>query len=139
MSASLRPDDPPRPVGINQTGRPATILTPAGDYLAASLGAVIRNYRADALNLEAEADGRVECSNLLMDHIRAESLRDKAKNLHRLADAQELELRSPVKVELVPLSSLRPCPENDGLYGAQSIEDPDIVSLINSIRDIGVT
>ena len=74
-----------------------------------------------------------------MDHIRAESLRDKAKNLHRLADAQELELRSPVKVELVPLSSLRPCPENDGLYGAQSIEDPDIVSLIKSIRDIGVT
>jgi hypothetical protein len=42
------------------------------------------------------------------------------------------------KMEHVPVSWLRPCPENDELYGSQSLDDPDIIELINSIRAHGV-
>jgi ParB-like nuclease domain len=42
------------------------------------------------------------------------------------------------KVELVPLSSIRPCPDNDGIYSAPSVDDPDIIELIRSIRALGV-
>jgi hypothetical protein len=40
------------------------------------------------------------------------------------------------KVEL--LSGIRPCPENDGIYAAPSMDDPDIIDLINSIRANGL-
>jgi ParB-like nuclease domain len=46
--------------------------------------------------------------------------------------------RARAKVDLVPLSSLRVCPENENVYGAQSVDDPDIVGLIESIRDNGL-
>jgi ParB-like nuclease domain len=42
------------------------------------------------------------------------------------------------EVEQVPLLSLRPCPENDGIYSAPSLDDPDILDLITSIRDNGI-
>jgi ParB-like nuclease domain len=42
------------------------------------------------------------------------------------------------KVELVPLFEIMPCKENDTIYGAQSIDDPDIRDLIKSIRAHGV-
>ena len=51
--------------------------------------------------------------------------------------AAEDKLRS--KVGLVQLCDLRPCPENDEVYGAQSLDDPDILSLIASIKQHGVT
>ena len=49
-------------------------------------------------------------------------------------------LTDPLKAEVrqVRLSSIRPCPENDGVYGKQSLDDPDILSLIESIRANGV-
>ena len=49
-------------------------------------------------------------------------------------------LTDPLKAEvaLVRLSSIRPCPENDGVYGKQSLDDPNILSLIASIRAKGV-
>jgi ParB-like chromosome segregation protein Spo0J len=43
------------------------------------------------------------------------------------------------KVDSVQLSMLAPCPDNATIYGAQSLDDPDILSLIASIREIGVT
>ena len=39
----------------------------------------------------------------------------------------------------VQLCDLTPCPENDEVYGSQSLADPDILSLIASIKDLGVT
>jgi ParB-like nuclease domain len=42
------------------------------------------------------------------------------------------------EVEQVRLSSLCPCPANDGVYGKQSLVDPDILSLIESIRKNGL-
>ena len=45
---------------------------------------------------------------------------------------------APAGVELVQLSSIHPCPENDTLYGAQSMDDPDILALIESIRANGL-
>lgn len=42
------------------------------------------------------------------------------------------------KVELVPLFDIRPCPENDGVYAAPSMDDPDILDLIRSIRANGL-
>ena len=42
------------------------------------------------------------------------------------------------KVAHVRLLDLRPCPENDVVYGKQSLDDPDIVELIKSILDKGV-
>jgi ParB-like chromosome segregation protein Spo0J len=52
-------------------------------------------------------------------------------------EAAESRLRS--KVGLGQLCDLRPCPENDEVYGAQSLNDPDILSLIASIKEYGVT
>jgi hypothetical protein len=52
-------------------------------------------------------------------------------------NAAESELRS--RVGLGQLCDLIPCPENDEIYGAQSLDDPDILSLIASIKDIEVT
>jgi len=43
------------------------------------------------------------------------------------------------KIDLVQVSTLKPCPENDIVYGAQSIDDPDIRDLIADIRENGVT
>jgi ParB-like nuclease domain len=42
------------------------------------------------------------------------------------------------KVELVQLSTILPCPENDGIYAAPSLDDPDIIALIESIRKNGI-
>jgi ParB-like nuclease domain len=42
------------------------------------------------------------------------------------------------KVAHVRLLDLRPCPENDAVYGKQSLDDPDIVELVKSIRAKGV-
>ena len=42
------------------------------------------------------------------------------------------------KVELVRLLDIRPCPENDGIYAAPSMDDPDIIDLIKSIRANGL-
>ena len=42
------------------------------------------------------------------------------------------------KVELVQLSSIWPCRENDAIYGVPSIDDPDIIELIESIRANGL-
>jgi hypothetical protein len=43
------------------------------------------------------------------------------------------------RVAHVQLCDLTPCPENDEVYGSQSLADPDILSLIASIKDLGVT
>jgi ParB-like nuclease domain len=45
---------------------------------------------------------------------------------------------SEPKVELVRLLDIRPCPENDGIYAVPSIDDPDILELIKSIRANGL-
>jgi ParB-like chromosome segregation protein Spo0J len=42
------------------------------------------------------------------------------------------------KVELVRLSSIQPCPENDSIYAAPSTDDPDIIELVRSIRAYGL-
>jgi ParB-like nuclease domain len=42
------------------------------------------------------------------------------------------------KVELVRLLDIRPCPENDGIYAVPSMDDPDILALIRSIRENGL-
>lgn len=42
------------------------------------------------------------------------------------------------KVGLVKVSDLTPCPENDAIYGAPSLDDPDIRALIASIKERGV-
>jgi hypothetical protein len=42
------------------------------------------------------------------------------------------------KVEHARLLRLCPCPENNGAYGKQSLDDPDIRSLIDSIRKNGL-
>ena len=42
------------------------------------------------------------------------------------------------KVAHVRLSSIRPCPTNDGIYAPPSMDDPDILSLIELIRANGV-
>jgi len=46
--------------------------------------------------------------------------------------------RAEPKVEHAELRSIMPCPENDGVYGKQSLVDPDIMDLIESIRARGV-
>ena len=38
--------------------------------------------------------------------------------------------RAEPKVEHAELRSIMPCPENDGVYGKQSLVDPDIMDLI---------
>jgi ParB-like chromosome segregation protein Spo0J len=42
------------------------------------------------------------------------------------------------KVELVRLLDIRACPENDSIYAAPSMDDPDILELIESIRGRGL-
>jgi hypothetical protein len=42
------------------------------------------------------------------------------------------------KVELVPLSSVRPAQENDNVYSSMSLDDPDMQDLIKSINDHGL-
>ena len=42
------------------------------------------------------------------------------------------------RVELVPLSSLHQCPENDVICTVPSMDDPDILDLIRSIRERGL-
>jgi hypothetical protein len=42
------------------------------------------------------------------------------------------------EVELVQLSSIKPCPENDGIYAAPSYSDPDTYALYQSIKKHGV-
>ena len=43
-----------------------------------------------------------------------------------------------LKVELVQLSKIRPCPENDITYKPLSMDDPDTAELIKSIRANGI-
>jgi hypothetical protein len=43
-----------------------------------------------------------------------------------------------LKVELVRLLDIRPCPENDGIYAVPSMDDPDILDLIRSINATGL-
>lgn len=76
-----------------------------------------------------EAQARLAVGELMSASVKAVMAEHEAK-------AQPKALKA--KVDLVPLSSLRVCPENDDVYGKQSIEDPDIVSLIKSIRDNGL-
>jgi hypothetical protein len=57
----------------------------------------------------------------------------------RKAEVDEAANRFRQKVWLVSLFDLRPCPENDEVYGPQSLNDPDILSLIASIKEYGVT
>jgi hypothetical protein len=69
---------------------------------------------------------------------------ERIKTLRELVEAEEAEhlaaeSRFKGKVRLVQLSDLIPCPENDEVYGAQSIEDPDILSLVASIKEHGLT
>jgi ParB-like nuclease domain len=47
-------------------------------------------------------------------------------------------LRSRRPQSFVQLSSIRPCPDNNVVYGVQSLDDPDIVTLIESIRAKGI-
>src|SRR5271166_4730794 len=44
----------------------------------------------------------------------------------------------PVKPVHVRVLDIYPCPENESIYAAHSLDDPDIVDLINSIRENGV-
>jgi ParB-like chromosome segregation protein Spo0J len=43
-----------------------------------------------------------------------------------------------VRLSPVPLSYLRPSPENESLYRPVTKDDPDIIALADSIREIGV-
>ena len=42
------------------------------------------------------------------------------------------------KVEQVRLRDILPCPENDDIYAAPSMDDPDIIELIKSIKANGL-
>jgi hypothetical protein len=42
------------------------------------------------------------------------------------------------KIDLVPIWRIRPCPENSVVYSEQSLDDPDIITLIESIKVRGI-
>jgi ParB-like chromosome segregation protein Spo0J len=42
------------------------------------------------------------------------------------------------EVKLVPVASLQPTPENNDVYGALSIDDPQVIDLVQSIRRHGL-
>ena len=72
--------------------------------------------------------------------VQAERLRAVREQMEaRDAEIEAAESRLRSKVGLGQLCDLRPCPENDEVYGAQSLNDPDILSLIASIKEYGVT
>ena len=72
--------------------------------------------------------------------VQAKSLRTIREEMEaRQAEIKAAESRLRSKVGLGQLCGLRPCPENDELYGTQSLDDPDILSLIASIKEHGVT
>jgi site-specific DNA-cytosine methylase len=114
MDASTRPNEPACPFA---DGRPnpyastrAFIVSPSGDCVPG--GDVAKAERIKAIAEQVKA---------------------------RQAELEAAENRLRSKVALVQLCDIRPCPENDTLYGSQSLDDPDVLSLIASIKEHGVT
>jgi hypothetical protein len=85
-----------------------------------------------------------ECSIQESNPLHPTYFKQRIKTIREEIDAREAELAAveaglKAKLGLVPVCDLRPCPENDEIYGAQSLDDPDILSLIASIKELGVT
>ena len=47
-------------------------------------------------------------------------------------------MKAAAKVVHVRLSDIRPCPENNDVYGGLSLSDPDVADLLASIRANGL-
>ena len=138
---TARPNEPPCPVGIAPTSTPSNHSdSTSGDYLAASSlplkpSARPRPSASEAIREDAERYAE-EHPQSRDQGAWAGSLRWQTEIEKSCAYAKQKEVLRESRFR-----SLRPCRrELDGLYGTQSLDDPDIVSLIGkSIREHGVT
>ena len=129
MSASLRPDAPPRARAYAYEVSPDGTCTPPMTFAHAYNSGIW-----DHLSDDEQDEMLARKSPYMERREAADAKADLIAEFKARADTEKLKS----KVEHVRLCDLLLCPVNADVYGEQCMDDPRIISLIQSIREHGV-